>query len=189
MYFFNYFMDLEKSPENMMKDKWITTNLENIDSVLGMSPINNYSSLNETVKNTKRIGRKNQLTEGNVFSPLGDTDINKIKNEINRQIDMLAKGVKVNDYFKSYNNFIGGFDMYSYNMNTISKAIRKNKSTNLFTIDKSKLPASFSQSFETANGDTVNNLALLENVVKELNDTQVINTVIDEDAINMENGN
>ena len=31
MYFFNYFMDLNKAPEDVMKDRWYTTNLENID--------------------------------------------------------------------------------------------------------------------------------------------------------------
>ena len=189
MYFFNYFMELEKTPEEVMKNKWFTTNLENIDSVLGMSPINNYSSLNETVKNTRSLGRRNSLMEENVYMNLSVNDYKKIQNEINRKIDALAKGVKVDNHFKTYNSFVGGFDMYSYDMSTISKAIRKNKSTNLFTIDKSKLPASFSQSFETANGDTVNSLVILEDVIKNMNDTQVINTVIDEDAINMENGN
>ena len=42
MYFFNYFMDLNKAPEDIMKDRWYTTNLENIDSVLGMCYLQHY---------------------------------------------------------------------------------------------------------------------------------------------------
>ena len=65
-------------------------------------------------------------------------------------------------------------------MNTISKAIRKNKSTNLFTVDKSKLPASFRQTFETASGEAVNNLALIENAINNVNSTQVVNDIIND---------
>ena len=104
---------------------------------------------------------------------------------LRKQIDLLAKGVKTNNYFNSYNEFTGIDDGYIYNMNTISKAIRKNKSTNLFTVDKSKLPASFRQTFETASGEATNTLALIDNVVGNMNDTQVM---INEDAIGMENG-
>ena len=188
MYFFNYFMDLNKSPEDVMKDRWYTTNLENIDSVLGMSPINSYSVLEETVKNTPKFGRKNRNIEKNVYTNLSVTDTTKIQNELKKQIDLLAKGVKMNNYFKSYNDFTGINDGYLYNTTTIMKAVRKNKSTNLFTVDKSKLPASFRQTFETASGEAVNNLALIENAINNANSTQVVNDIINDNAIDMENG-
>ena len=185
MYFFNYFMDLNKAPEDIMKDRWYTTNLENIDSVLGMTPINSYSTLEETIKNTPRFGRRNKNIENNIYTNLSTNEVKKVQQELRKQIDLLAKGVKTNNYFNSYNEFTGINDGYIYNMNTISKAIRKNKSTNLFTVDKSKLPASFRQTFETASGEATNTLALIDNVVGNMNDTQVM---INEDAIGMENG-
>lgn len=189
MYFFNYFMDLNKAPEDVMKDRWYTTNLENIDSVLGMSPINGYSPLETTIKNTPRFGRgKNKQMEANVYTNLSSRDVFKIQKEINRQVEALAKGVKMDNYFNNYNNFTGSFDGYLYNTNTITKAIRKNKSTNLFTVDKSKLPASFRQTFETASGDMVNGLMIVDIVEQNLNKTQTINNMVDENAIDKENG-
>ena len=189
MYFFNYFMDLNKAPEDVMKDRWYTTNLENMDSVLGMSPINGYSPLETTIKNTPRFGRgKNKQMEANVYTNLSSRDVFKIQKEINRQVEALAKGVKMDNYFNNYNNFTGSFDGYLYNTSTITKAIRKNKSTNLFTVDKSKLPASFRQTFETASGEAVNNLALIENAINNANSTQVVNDIINDNAIDMENG-
>lgn len=188
MYFFNYFMDLNKSPEDVMKDRWYTTNLENIDSVLGMSPINSYSPLEQTIKNTPKFGRKNRNIENNVYTNLSTNEVKKVQSELRKQIDLLAKGVKTNNYFNSYNEFTGINDGYLYNMNTISKAVRKNKSTNLFTVDKSKLPASFRQTFETASGEAVNNLALIENAINNANRTQVVNDIINDNAIDMENG-
>ena len=188
MYFFNYFMDLNKAPEDIMKDRWYTTNLENIDSVLGMTPINSYSPLEETIKNTPRFGRRNKNIENNIYTNLSTNEVKKVQQELRKQIDLLAKGVKTNNYFNSYNEFTGINDGYIYNMNTISKAIRKNKSTNLFTVDKSKLPASFKQSFEIGNGDMVNGTAFIENVVENVNVTQTINNVVDENAMDMEHG-
>lgn len=189
MYFFNYFMDLNKSPEDVVKDRWYTTNLENMDSVLGMTPINGYSPLEETIKNTPRFGRgKNKQIERNVYTNLSSTDVRKLQKEINRQVELLSKGVRMNNYFNSYNNFTGDFDSFLYDKNTILKAIRKNKSTNLFTIDKSKLPASFRQTFETANGDMVNGLMIVDIVEQNLNKTQTINNMVDENAIDKENG-
>ena len=163
----------------------VETNLENIDSVLGMTPINSYSPLEETIKNTSRFGRRNKNIENNIYTNLSTNEVKKVQQELRKQIDLLAKGVKTNNYFNSYNEFTGINDGYIYNMNTISKAIRKNKSTNLFTVDKSKLPASFRQTFETASGEAINTLALIDNVVGNMNDTQVM---INEDAIGMENG-
>ena len=187
MYFFNYFMDLEKSPQEILKDKWYTTNLENIDSILGMSPINNYSAFEETIKTTKNFGRKNRKMENNVYTNLSTNEVKNIQKEIRKQINLLTKGVKLNRYFDEYNNFTGLNDSYLFNSDTITKSIRKNKSTNLFMIDKSKLPASFRQTFETASGEAVNNLAIYENVINNINDTQTINNIIDENAIDMEN--
>ena len=178
MYFFNYFMDLNKSPEDVMKDRWYTTNLENIDNVLGMSPINTYSALETTKKNISKFGRRKVAAENNVYTNISTTDAHKIQREIRKEIEMLAKGVKMPKYFNEYNCFTGINDSYLYNMNTISKAVRKNKSTNLFTIDKSKLPASFRQTFETASGEAVNNLALIENAINNVNSTQVVNDII-----------
>ena len=187
MYFFNYFMDLDKSPEEVVKDKWYTTNLENIDSVLGMSPINSNSPLEIYIKNARTMGKKKNY-EQSVYTNLSGTDVRKIQREINKQIEIMSKGGSPNNYFYSYNNFTGNSDGYLYNMNTITKAIKKNKSTNLFTVDKSKLPASFRQTFETVNGDTVNNLALIENAINNANSTQVVNDIINDNAIDMENG-
>lgn len=188
MYFFNYFMDLNKAPEDVMKDRWYTTNLENIDSILGMSPINSYSPLEETIKNIPKFGRRNKNIENNVYTNLSTNEVKKVQSELRKQIDLLAKGVKTNKYFNSYNEFTGANDGYIYNMNTISKAIRKNKSTNLFTVDKSKLPASFRQTFETASGDMVNGLMIVDIVEQNLNKTQTINNMVDENAIDKENG-
>ena len=188
MYFFNYFMDLNKAPEDVMKDRWYTTNLENIDSVLGMSPINSYSPLEETIKNTPRFGRRNKNIENNIYTNLSTNEVKKVQQELRKQIDLLAKGVKTNNYFNSYNDFTGMNDNYLYNTSTIAKAVRKNKSTNLFTIDKSKLPASFRQTFETASGDMVNGLMIVDIVEQNLNKTQTINNMIDENAIDKENG-
>jgi hypothetical protein len=181
-------MDLNKAPEDVMKDRWYTTNLENIDSVLGMSPINSYSPLEETIKNTPKFGRRNRNIENNVYTNLSTNEVKKVQSEIRKQIDLLANGVKMNNYFNSYNEFTGANDGYLYNMNTISKAIRKNKSTNLFTVDKSKLPASFRQPFETASGDMVNGLMIVDIVEQNLNKTQTINNMVDENAIEKENG-
>jgi hypothetical protein len=181
-------MDLNKAPEDVMKDRWYTTNLENIDSVLGMSPINSYSPLEETIKNTPKFGRRNRNIENNVYTNLSTNEVKKVQQELRKQIDLLTKGVKNNNYFNSYNEFTGINDGYLYNMNTISKAIRKNKSTNLFTVDKSKLPASFRQPFETASGDMVNGLMIVDIVEQNLNKTQTINNMVDENAIDKENG-
>ena len=188
MYFFNYFMDLNKSPEDVMKDRWYTTNLENIDSILGMSPINSYSPLEETIKNTPKFGRRNKTTEHNIYTNLSTNEVKKVQSELRKQIDLLAKGVKMNKHFKSYNDFTGINDGYLYDTTTIMKAVRKNKSTNLFTVDKSKLPASFRQTFETASGEAVNNLALIENAINNANSTQIVNDIINDNAIDMENG-
>lgn len=186
MYFFNYFMDLTKSPEGIMKDRWYTTNLENIDNVLGMSPINTYSALETTKKNISKFGRRKVAAENNVYTNISTTDAHKIQREIRKEIEMLAKGVKMPKYFNEYNCFTGINDSYLYNMNTISKAVRKNKSTNLFTVDKSKLPASFRQSYELNNGEVINELVLFENVISDVNTTQVVNNIIDENAVEME---
>ena len=78
------------------------------------------------------------------------------------------------------------YSMYCF-VNSASSG-RKNKSTNLFTVDKSKLPASFRQTFETASGEAVNNLALIENAINNANSTQVVNDIINDNAIDMENG-
>lgn len=187
MYFFNYFMDLEKSPEDVMKDRWYTTNLENIDSILGMSPVNSNSPLEMYVKNAKFKGKKNDY-EKSVYTNLSGTDVKKIQREINKQLDMMSKNGGVNKYFYNYNNFTGSSDGYLYNTSTLTKAIKKNKSTNLFTVDKSKLPASFRQSFPTENGEMIEGTAFIQNVVENTNVTQTITEIIDNDAIDMENG-
>jgi hypothetical protein len=181
-------MDLNKSPEDVMKDRWYTTNLENIDSILGMSPINSYSPLEETIKNTPKFGRRNKTTEHNIYTNLSTNEAKKVQSELRKQIELLAKGVKMNNYFKSYNDFTGINDGYLYDTTTIMKAVRKNKSTNLFTVDKSKLPASFRQPFETASGDMVNGLMIVDIVEQNLNKTQTINNMVDENAIDKENG-
>ena len=106
--------------------------------------------------------------------------------EIKQQIEQIAKGPKMKKYFNSYNDFTGEYDPYLFNINTLTKAIRKDKSTNLFTIDKSKLPGSIRQTYETISGDMVNNLALIENVIEDINSTQITDNIIDENAMDME---
>lgn len=197
MYFFDYFMDLNKSPEEVMKDRWYTTNLENIDSILGMSPINptpdikinDNSILNKHTQSVKMGKDKyNRGTEKNVYINLSGTEVNKIKKEINKEIEKIGQGTRTNFYFQSYNNFSGKNNGYMFTTDMITKAIRKNKSTNLFTVDKSKLPASFRQSFETGDGDMVTGTAFIQNVVENANTTQTINNVADENAMDMEHG-
>lgn len=186
MYFFNYFMNLNKAPIETIQDKWYTTNFKNIDSVLGMSPINSYSPLETTIQSTNRFGQKNKKESLNNSINLTSQEAYKIQKEIKQQIEQIAKGPKMKKYFNSYNDFTGEYDPYLFNINTLTKAIRKDKSTNLFTIDKSKLPGSIRQTYETISGDMVNNLALIENVIEDINSTQITDNIIDENAMDME---